>query len=56
MRVMFTIIGGISVADLVFLAGVLREGATIRSAGTIMDDDEEKHLMEVLVPTKEDSK
>lgn len=55
MRVMFTIIGGISVNDLAKLAAALPKGATLKGAGVGFIDGKEKRLIEVLVPVGNDN-
>ena len=50
MRKMFTIIGGISVSDLMALTAALPKGAIIKSAGTGYVNGVEKRMMEILVP------
>jgi hypothetical protein len=52
---MFTIIGGINVSDLALLTAALPKGSAIRSAGSIVGDKGEQRLMEILVPTTEES-
>jgi hypothetical protein len=47
---MFTIIGGISVNDLMKLAAALPNGAALKGAGVGFIDGKEKRLIEVLVP------
>jgi hypothetical protein len=55
MRVMFTIIGGISVDDLAKLAAALPKGAALKGAGVGFIDGNEKRLIEVLVPVGNDN-